>query len=159
MLGSLCDVPKAINLYKGSLPLSSDTGGDATDYLIEADVTSNTYIAPIKVSTSNDYNRVVSYTLKDILQPRIIGNNDESIESILLTLYNGDTSPIRSICNLMTPTTPKAEMKVTGVSNIAASLKPTSAFKSVKFDSGLKQISAFLNFPRASMLEVDGIQT
>jgi hypothetical protein len=34
MLGSLCDVPKAVNLYKESLSLSSDTGGDAKDYLM-----------------------------------------------------------------------------------------------------------------------------
>lgn len=146
MLGSLCDIPQAANLYKGTLSLTSDTGGDAEQIIIEADVTSNTYVAPIKVSSSSENTHVVNYTLEDVLQP----------DNVLFSIYPKDDQSIRSICNLMTPTSPETTMLVQTTSNIASALKPTDSFKTIIFKKGLNNITSFPNFRKASLLDIDG---
>lgn len=149
MLGSLCDTPKATNLYKGALPLTSDTGGDPEQFIIQANVTGNTYVAPIKDSSSSESTRVINYTLGDIL----------SEDNVLFTIYNENDSSVRSICNLMTPASPETTMTIQTTSNIASSLKPTDSFKTIVFKKGLGIISSFPSFTKASLLEIDGNTT
>lgn len=147
MLGSLCDIPQATALYKGDLLLNTSTGGVAEQIIIEADVTSNTYVAPIKASSSGESSRIITYTLGDILPADNI---------LLTTIYNNRDTSIRSICNLMTPTSPQVTMTIPIVSNIEAHLRPTDSFKTVIFNSGLTSINTFPSFKKATHVEIDG---
>lgn len=147
MLGSLCDIPKATALYKGDLLLNTSTGGSSELITIEADVTSNTYVAPIKASSSGENSHVIKYTLGDILQPDDV---------LLNTIYTNADSSIRSICNLMTPTSPETTMTIPIISNIESHLRPTDAFKTIVFKSGLNSINSFPMFKKATLLEIDG---
>ena len=157
MLGSLCNNPQAKGLYGDSQLINNGTGGSNEPINIKGEVNSNSYISLIaNANGTENYQRVASYTLGEILEN--VGDYDgvQSIEQILYNHYDLNNDVIKSINYLMTPVSKQANFSVTGTSNIAQSLLGTDKYRNITINSGLQYLTGFVKFLRAESLSIDG---
>lgn len=157
MLGSLCDNPQAKGLYGDSQLVNNGTGGINEPINIKGEVDSNSYMSLIaNANGTENYQRVASYTLREVLEN--IGEYDgvQSIEQILYSHYDLNNDVIKSINYLMTPTSKPANFSVTGTSNIAQSLLGVDKYRNIIINSGLQYLTSFVKFLRAESLSIDG---
>lgn len=160
MLGSLCNNPQAKGLYGDSQLINNGTGGSNDPVNIKGEVSSNSYISLIaNADGTENYQRVASYTLGEILEN--IGEHDgvQSIEQILYNHYDLNNDVIKSITYLMTPTSKQANLSITGTSNIPQSILGTDKYRHITINSGLQYLSGFVKFMRAESLSIDGIES
>lgn len=124
---------------------------------IKGKVDSNSYISLVANANGTDnYQRVASYTLGDILETTKEYYGEQSIEQMLYNYYDLDNDVIRSINYLMTPTSKPANFSVTGTSNIPQSLLGTDKYRNITINSGLQYLTSFVKFLRAESLSIDG---